>query len=375
MNTTLFQTQQAKNIDLLLKLIVLFLMSLGIVMIFSAQSRVNSPIEFNRFFFTPAGKQIIFTIIAMTLILTISKLNYTVFQSIHHILLIIALILVVSVYTPIGVEINGARRWIRIGSFTFQPSEFLKFALVIFLAGKLTRKNFNIKSFWKGLIPIAIISGICCAIVGKEDFGTALLLACIVGLMLIIGGAKISHLIILSIPAIVGFSYLIITNPYRLNRIISFLDIWSDPQNKGYHAIQSLIGIANGGWFGVGLGNGLQKYGYLPEDTTDFIFSIICEELGFIGAAIVILLIISIIVISLWIYKNTSNTFGKLLTFGFVSTIGLQTCINIAVVTVSIPTKGIALPFISAGGSGLICFSLSVAILCNILSQTDSKAP
>lgn len=348
---------------------VLILLGMGTVFVFSAQSRVNSAITIDTFLRSQAGKHLIFAIISVLIISILQKVHYNKLRRVAIPLLIISFISLASVYTPIGVEINGARRWIKIADLTFQPSELVKIALVIFLASKLTEDNFDIRSFWKGFFPIATICGIYIGLIGREDFGTAALIAAISAIMLITAGAKLLHIILLSIPAIAGFGYLIITNPYRLERIYSFLDIWKDPQDSGYHAIQSLIGIANGGWFGVGLGSGLQKYGYLPEDTTDFIFSIICEELGFVGGVLIILIMITITFIGIRTYRKMQDPFGKLLIAGFFTSISLQAAINIAVATVSIPTKGIALPFVSAGGSGLLALSSAVAICCNIIKE------
>ena len=205
--------------------------------------------------------------------------------------------------------------------------------------------------------------------IGKEDFGTAALIAVVSGLVLITGGARLWHLILFALPGAAMFAALIIEKPYRLRRITAFMDIWSDPQDSGYHAIQSLVAIGNGGWWGAGLGKGIQKYGYLPEDTTDFIFSIVCEELGFLGAVLVIALLATLVWCGWRIFHRCGDGLGKLLTFGIVGTIALQAAMNIAVATVSVPTKGIALPFVSAGGSGLIFSAMALGLVCSVARQ------
>ena len=355
-----------------LKGIAAGLMGFGVVMVYSAQGRVNQIPALADFFSSPAGKQVIFVLVSLILISVVSRLNVKKLRIENGILrwigfwiMILAIVLSASVYFPlIGLSVNGARRWLKVGPVSFQPSEFAKFSTVIFLAGMLAYNRFDKRSFFKGLVPLVLMVGIVCGLIGKEDFGTAALIALVAGMMLIAGGAKLWQLTIPLLPAIGGFAYLIIVSPYRLKRLTTFLNIWKDPQGAGYHAIQSLISIGNGGWWGKGLGEGLQKYGYLPEDTTDFIFSIICEELGAIGGILVIVMMMLLVILGWRMLLRVRDDFSSLLIFGLISTIGLQGLMNVAVTTVSIPTKGIALPFISAGGSGLIFASIAIGLIC-----------
>ncbi len=365
---------------LLIKGISILLMGIGVVMIYSAQGRIGRNESVSGFWNTPAGKQVIFAFIGIILMQMTSYINIDKLKFKEHLLKWLglwimagAILILLCVYIPgIGLEVNNARRWIKIGTISFQPSEIVKFATIIFLCGLLSNENFNIRNFFTGLIPIIIVLGIICGIIGKEDLGTSALIALVGALLLIASGAKIWHLFIPAMPAIAGFCYMIIKKPYRLKRITTFLNIWEDPQGSGYHAIQSLISIADGSWLGTGLGLGVQKYGYLPEDTTDFIFSVICEEFGMIGGIFIIALFICIIVLCWRIYRSIEDKFSRLLIFGLTSIIGFQAAMNIAVATVSVPTKGIALPFISAGGSGLICFSIAIGLISSTVKYAEN---
>lgn len=360
--------------SLMLQGLVLALMGLGLVMIYSAQGRVDRPPLHDAFFSTPAGKQLMFVSISLVMMVIFSWINYdwfrpgkTAFGSAGFWMLLLSLALLVAAYIPgLGMEINGARRWIKFGPVTFQPSEFAKIALMIYLTGKLSQPDFPRREFWRGLLPLSLVIGVVCGIVGKEDLGTAAVIATVGGLLLVAGGIQLWYLILPAIPAVLGFVYLVFAESYRLKRITSFLNPEADPRGAGYHAIQSLLAIAGGGWWGMGLGEGTQKYGYLPEDTTDFIFSIICEELGSAGGMAVLGIFMVFVIVGWMIFRQVKDNFGKLLVFGLLGVIGMQATINIAVATVSVPTKGIALPFISAGGSGLIFAGMAIGIVCSV---------
>lgn len=361
---------------------VFALMALGIVMITSALSRVDRQPQWFQWFGDRASKQMLFAGAAFVVLLIIARLNYRRLAYKGRLLtwpgfylLLLAVVLLAAVYIPgVGFEVNGARRWLKAGPVSFQPSEFAKFVLVIVLAAVLSHDAYPRKRFFRGLLPLCIVAGVICGLVGKEDFGTAALIALVAATLLIAGAVRVWQMVLLALPALAGFAYLIISKPYRLRRLTVFRNIWSDPQESGYHAIQSLIAIAAGGWWGTGLGRGLQKYGYLPEDATDFIFSIVCEELGMTGAVLVMGLV-AVLIFSAWqIFRRCRDPFGKLLAFGIAATIGLQTLMNIAVATVSVPTKGIALPFVSAGGSGLIFSAAALGLVCSVarFSRVDT---
>jgi len=369
---------RAHGYSLMLQGLVLALMGLGLVMIYSAQGRVDKPPMQEDWTSTPAYKQVGFAVVSVIVMAVVSRIDYQWLRSREKLLssgavwmLILAVVLLIAVYIPgIGLEKNGARRWLKF-PVTFQPSELAKLALVVFLASKLTDPNFPKREFWRGLLPICLVIGVICGLIGKEDFGTAALIALVSALMLLTGGMRVLYLVLPAIPASLGFLGLIIISPYRIKRLTTFLDIWSDPQGAGYHAIQSLIAIASGNWWGLGMGEGLQKYGYLPEDTTDFIFSIISEELGMAGGMAVLGVFVVFVMVGWLIYRHVRDPFGKLMVFGLVSMVGLQAAINVAVATVSMPTKGIALPFVSAGGSGLIFSAVAVGLICSVYRYSE----
>jgi cell division protein FtsW len=275
-------------------------------------------------------------------------------------------------YLPvIGREINGSHRWVGIPGtgkgaegLTMQPSELAKWGMVILLAWYATSRASIIHRFWTGLIPALIIVGSVAGFIVLEDLGTGALIAAVACVMLLAGGARLWQFLIFIPFALAGFVAAVVTSEYRMKRITAFMDPYADPEKTGYHMIQSLIAIANGNGFGRGLGHGLQKFDYLPEDRTDFIFAIICEELGIAGAGIVIALFLVIVWTGLAIVRREPNLLLRLFVLGVISTIGLQAVINLAVVTGLAPTKGIALPLLSSGGTGwiLTAFSLGLVI-------------
>ncbi|MCH2138310.1 MAG: FtsW/RodA/SpoVE family cell cycle protein [Phycisphaerales bacterium] len=266
--------------------------------------------------------------------------------------LAVATVLSALVLIPgIGREVNGARRWIDVGPVGFQPSELAKWATVIFLAAACTwwaRDLFRFRRLLLVLIPVGVMA----VAVLKEDLGTSVLMLAVAAGMVAAAGAKIWHLAVMgtvAAPAIVGA---IAIEPYRVQRLQAFLDPWADPTGTGYHVIQSMAAIAGPGPGGRGLGNGIQKYGYLPEDTTDFIFAVICEETGVGGAVLVVALCIGLLLVGFTVLRSASSVHARLLCLGVLLTIGGQALMNLLVVTGLAPTKGIALPLISSGGTG-----------------------
>lgn len=266
-----------------------------------------------------------------------------------------------------GRSVNGASRWLYLGpagwGVSFQPSELVKWVMVIALAWWCARRRGVMHRFGAGLLPALILIAVACGIIVIEDLGTAALIGLVAACLLYAGGAKAWHLILIFPGAMAAFVAAVAANPYRVRRLTAFLDPWADPAGAGYHPIQSMVAIAQGGVTGRGLGNGLQKFGYLPEDTTDFIFAIVCEEMGTAGAALVIGLYLVILWFGLGIVRDCRDTFGRLLALGVLLTVGFQAAINIAVVTVVVPTKGIALPLISSGGTGWIMTAFALGLV------------
>lgn len=280
--------------------------------------------------------------------------------------LLFAAVACAAVLVPgVGREMNGARRWISLGVTQFQPSELGKWVVVVFLAWWLSHRKVPVEQF-KGLcwtlLPVVAIAGL----VVIQDFGTAALILLGAVILLIVGRAKIWHLAVMAAPLLLAGAYAVIRKPYRLERILAFRDPFADPQGKGYHMIQALLSFSTGGVFGRGLGNGVQKLGYLPEDTTDFIFAVICEETGLFGAMLTVALYVGIIHVTFQVVRQSRDAFGRMLAFGIGTMIGLQALINIAVATVSVPTKGLSLPLISAGGTGLIITCAALGLLQSV---------
>lgn len=355
-----------ESVDFVLIFAVVTLLTIGIVMIFSASSIRGEELFNDSYHFLK--RQIIFAIIGLIAMIAAIKIDYHFFKKNAKLILLFAIFLLTIVLIPgLGKSVGGSRRWLGIGSFGGQPSEIAKLAIIIYIAQFYTRKKDQIKNFKKGVLPILIVTGVVFFLILLEpDLGTAILILGLVFIMLFANGAKIWHLILMvagSIPAI----YLFISmEPYRKERLLVFLNPWADPLDSGYHIIQSLLALGSGGFFGVGLGNSHQKFLYLPEPGTDFIFAIIGEELGFLAIMIVILLYLIIAWKGLKISYNTEDKFGSILAMGITVMIVVQAILNMAVVTASVPITGITLPFISYGGSSLVVFLFSVGILLNI---------
>ena len=274
----------------------------------------------------------------------------------------------------IGKEVNGSRRWLALGPIQLQASEVGKWGCMLLFAWMLATAPGMLKrliGFIFAMIPLGVIA----LLVVTEDFGTAALIGMVTLMILLVAGTRLWHLALFLPPMLAGAWYFVASEPYRLRRITAFIDPFAAPETEGYHLIQSLLSFASGGILGRGLGNGVQKLGYLPEDTTDFIFSIICEELGIAGAALTILLYLGIIW-SCWnIMKLANDRFGKLLAFGVGCMVGTQAMLNIAVATVSVPPKGLPLPLVSFGGTGLVITSVMLGLVYSVgRAQTAAAA-
>ncbi|HWB20415.1 MAG TPA: putative peptidoglycan glycosyltransferase FtsW [Phycisphaerales bacterium] len=289
-------------------------------------------------------------------------------------LLLVMAGLLLAVHVPhIGREVNGAKRWLEIGPVGFQPSEIAKWGMIIVLAWYLARNASVMQSLLKGFVPPMILVLFICMLIASEDLGTATLICLVSVGMLVAGGSKLWHALLLMPIGVAGFVGAVIVSPYRIDRLKAFLDPYADPQGIGYHVLQSMGAISSGGLAGRGLGNSIHKFGYLPEDTTDFIFAIICEELGIVGAVLVVALYAAFIICGLAIIRRTTQPFHRLLAIGVILTIGLQALINIAVVTGSAPTKGIALPLLSSGGTGWLVTAFCIGLLVSIDRKSEHR--
>lgn len=310
----------------------------------------------------------LFFVVGLIVMFIISKIDYKLYLMYSNKILLLSLILLVLVLIPgIGQVRNGSRSWFGIGSFGFQPSEIAKIALIIFVSKYLANNEKEVKSITKGVFPILLIIFLFFGLIMLEpDFGTGMVIVATLFVMLFASNIKLSffgYLIVLGIVGIVG---LIIMAPYRMARIVSFINPWVDPLGSGFQIIQSLYAISPSGLFGRGLGNSIQKHFYLPEPQTDFIFAIISEELGILGIIILSILFLVLFSSSLKISFNSNNLFAKYLSFGLIIGIMLQTILNICVVIGLVPVTGVTLPFISYGGSSLLVSMVSVGIILNV---------
>ena len=354
---------------LLVLLIVCSLVAFGCIMVYSA-SMYSAEFHFgnDKFFLY---KQILGGVLGLAGMLIFAHIDYHILKKFKWILYGITLVLLVLVFIPgIGVESYGARRWLNILGFSIQPSEIAKFTLVLFCSAYLSDNHEKIKSF-KALIPILLVAGSLCVLVILEpSMSVTMCLALITFFMLVAGGISKKHTIIFSIPASLAVPALIIAEPYRLKRLMAFLNPWASPQGEGFQLIQSLYSLGSGGWFGVGLFASRQKYLFLPFAESDFIFSIIGEELGFFGATLLIVTFAVLVCFLIKISLNAPDRFGALLSAGVAFIIAVQTILNIAVVTGSIPPTGLPLPFISAGSTSLVVFMSAVGVVLNISKRS-----
>lgn len=363
----------------ILTLCVMGLLCLGILMVQSAAMSVSGDVRWQ--WNVSGTRHVLFAGIALIVFFVVGNIDYRRLSKprasifIHPITwaLLIASVASVLVLIPhIGTEVNGARRWLPLGFTQVQPSELAKWAAVLFLAYRLTHRPVNIDKFTGFLITLVPI-GVVCLLVVIQDFGTAALIAICSLTMLLAGRVKLWHILVVVPPALCAAAWFIMHKEYRWRRMTSFLDPWANPQGEGYHMVQSLLSFSTGGAAGRGLGNGIQKLGYLPEDTTDFIFAVICEELGLFGALLTVVLYMGILYVAWQTIRTSNDKFGRLLAFGVASMIGLQAMINIAVATVSVPTKGLSLPLVSAGGSGLVITCAALGLLFSVMKHSEME--
>ena len=354
------------SVYVVLLISVLLISIFGIIMIYSAsyvwaEYKFNNPFKF-------VINQGVFFVIGVILMLIISRINYGNYYDRSNILLICSIILLILVLIPgIGSVRNGSRSWFGIGSFGIQPSEFAKLSLIIFVSKYLVNNEKFIGSFRKGVFPILIVLFLVFGLIMLQpDFGTGMIIVMSIIGLLFVGGVDFKFFLKLGLVGVFGIVGLIVIAPYRLKRILSFLNPWSDPLGSGFQIIQSLYAIGPGGLFGYGFLNSRQKHFYLPEPQTDFIFSIISEEFGFMGILIVSFLFFLIIYSGFRISRRCNDLFGKHLSFGITFQIAFQALLNLMVVVGLIPVTGVTLPFLSYGGSSLLITLCSIGILLNI---------
>ncbi len=357
-----------KRPDILLLMATLILVTVGTVMIYSSSSimameRFKDGQHFLK-------KQLIFVLLGMGLMVFLTKVPYRKLRKAAYPGIVLSVLSLCLLLIPhIGVKAGGATRWLSVGIFSFQVTEVVKVAMAVFLAHFLSKKTQYLKEFTQGvLVPLAVTLVIVLPILLEPDFGTAVIIAMILMLMLYLSGTRITHLAGLAVAFAPVAVWLVMHKSYRWQRLTSFLDPWKDPRNTGFQIIQSLLSFGSGGTFGVGIGDGMQKLFYLPEPHTDFILAVIAEEGGFIGVGIIIFLFTLFVLRGFIISLKAPDLFGTLLAAGLTMIIALEAFINIAGVMGLIPLKGLALPFLSYGGTSLIMSLAAVGILMNISS-------
>jgi len=360
-----------RGLRISIAIIVSCLVFLGVVMIYSS-SGVYAMRELGDSLYY-LKRHLIFLMFSFAMMFLAMVIDYRVLQKLARPAVLLALALLILVLVPgLGKSSFGAQRWFRIGPIHIQPSEFSKIAVLIYVSDFLARKQNRIMSFWYGFVPVMTVLGaFSIFIIQQPDLGSTVLIGLVVLIMISIAGARIRHLGALMLLAFPAFYLFVYRVPYRWRRIVTFLDPWKDPTGAGFQLTQSQIALGHGGMFGVGLGKSVQKLFYLPAAHTDFILSIIGEELGFMGTSLVVLLFAAFVVQGARIAKRTEDSFGHFLSIGIVSMIGIQASLNIGVSIGALPTKGLPLPFISYGGSALVVSMVMVGLLLNISRIND----
>jgi cell division protein FtsW len=358
--------RQPVQYDITLLFPVLFLVGVGIVMVYSASSALALKKFGTSYYFLK--KQSIFALLGIVVLVVSCHIPYRMYRSLAYPLLILAMVFLTGILiSGFGYSAGGAKRWFRIAGFTFQPSEFARFALVIYLAYSMNRKMDRIKEFSVGFLPHVLVLGLFTVLIMLQpDFGSVVIFGAITWIMLFVGGVRVSYLLgsmVLVIPAVY---YMMAGADYRIQRIMSFMNPWQYSGDKGYQVVHSLLAFGTGGIWGAGIGKGYQKLFYLPEPHTDFIFSVIGEELGLIG----VLIILGLYTVILWrgisIARNSQDVFGSYVAIGLTTAMGLQICVNMGVALGLLPTKGLTLPFLSYGGTSLLMNMASIGVLMNI---------
>ena len=366
-------TRGNKRFDFILLSVVLTLVAIGIVMVYSTSGILAGEQFQDPYYFLK--RQGLYAGLGFILMIGVMFVPYPALKRLAYPILIFCILSLIAVYIPgIGHRAGGAVRWLKIQSFSFQPSEFSKLGLVIFLAYFLTKKEEKIRSFSMGVLPTLLLSGLVIGLVVKEpDLGSALFLLAIVFLLLFVSGARVIYLVGPLILAASVAYYFVMNVTYLSKRWFSFIDHWGDPSRVHFQVNQSFLSFGSGGLFGLGLGEGRQKLYFLPAPHTDFIFSIIGEELGLVGSMFLVLLFFILTLRGIQIGLSLEDRFGSYLALGITLMISLQAVINMGVVLGLLPTKGLTLPFVSYGGTSLVTNLIGMGILLHLSSHMERR--
>lgn len=362
-----------RDIDTTLLLVTVTLTCIGVVMVYSS-SAIMAAEKFNDGFYF-LKRQLVYTLIGFAMMAAVTYFKYENWRKIAVLSLLGSIVLLSLVFIPgLGVRVGGAMRWLRLPGLTLQPAELVKLALVLYLAHSLTRKKEKVRSLTKGYLPYMIVLAVLLGILLLQpDLGSAMIIAGVALSMLIVAGVRWLYIlptVLMSLPVLY---FLVMQVDYRRRRIMAFLDPWDDPFDTGFQIIQSLVAFGKGGVLGQGLGIGGQKLFYLPEAHTDFIFSVIGEELGLVGVIVVAALFLMVVMRGIRIALQCQDPFGRNLAFGLSVLLGLEAFVNLSVCMGLLPTKGLALPFISYGGTSLVACLIAVGILLNISNSVEVK--
>ncbi len=363
--------------DLTIVFAVASLVTIGIIMVFSA-SYTYSLVQFNDGLHF-LKRMVMWTVLGSIGMFLTSKIKYIVWKRWSKLIILVSLGALLLLFTPLGVTVKGSTRWLEAGPIRIMPSEMAKLGIIIFLAASIENKGEGIRKFFTGVLPYVALGGLFFLLINKQpDLSTAVVVMAIVITMIFIGGMKVSHFIFLTGMVFSGIGFMLYQllfipekASYRTDRLLTFVDPWAYAQGEGYQIIQSLYALGAGGIFGKGLGKSVQKHLYLPEPQNDFIFSIIGEELGFVGGLVVMMLFMLLIWKGIKIAINAPDLFSSLMATGIVTMVAVQVILNIAVTTSSMPVTGMPLPFISYGGSSLLIFMTAMGMLINISKYCD----
>lgn len=350
--------------------IVMALVIFGCIMVYSASFYSAEYHYGNKYFFL--WKQVLGVVLGIAAMAFFAYFDYHLLKKYKWWIVLVSMVLLVLVFVPgLGLESYGAKRWVSVLGISIQPSEIAKFALVIFVAAYMS-DNFERVKTLKGLLPVLGVGGLMCVLIMLEpSMSVTMCIAFVTLFMLIIGGMSKKHTLLFSVPAAAAVPLLVAIEPYRLKRLMAFIDPWASPQGEGFQLIQSLYSLGDGGLFGVGLFKSRQKYLFLPFAESDFILSIIGEEIGFIGLLLLMAVFFALVYRLIKIALGAVDRFGAMLVSGVAFIIAVQTLLNIAVVTGSIPPTGLPLPFISSGGTSVTVFMSGIGICLNVLRQSQ----
>jgi cell division protein FtsW len=352
-------------------LIVMILVGVGVVMIYSASSIYAYAKMGDSMFYLK--RHLMYLALGFTMMLAAMSVNLAMVKKYAKPIIIFSVILLILVLVPhVGKEAGGARRWFKFGPINFQPSELVKISMIIYIADLMARKKDLAKSFWRGFVPPLLALGLVVSLILLEpDLGTAVAISIITLIILFASGVRPAQILAFVLASIPVLYMLVLHKAYRRRRILAFLNPWADRRGTGFQIIQSFVALGSGGLLGVGLGQSRQKLFYLPASHTDFIFSIIGEELGFIGTASIVILFMAFVWQGMKVVFKVEGHFEKYLSLGIISMIALEAIINIGVTAGALPTKGLPLPFISYGGSGLIFHMAAVGLLLNAAKSCE----